>query len=520
VESFVVAAVFLGLVMLVWDCVEVGRNDAANLVNAVFGSRVMQRRTAVYFAGAAVVLGATFASPVMETVRKGIFDPGRLSLEAVITVYISAYVVDTVLLYVFSAFGMPVSTTASLVFELVGASIGVTIASLGASEALEIVHWGKVGEVGLAIVMSIVLSSCAGFLFQRAFRGAIRDDAQNHTRVILHGPWIAGLMLTWLSWFMLLKGLKGLTVVKWLRESTLEAYGVFPVLIVIWFAITIAVLLVLLALKERGTRHLFSATAILGMMCMAFAFGQNDLANCASPGLSVLWLYQHSDQSVAAATAIPISHWALFGCGFLMALGMSTRNAQRVTRAEVNTGSQFDQVALWAPGWCRSLARVVVRPGPPAEDIAPPPALAQGKKMHYDTLRASVIMSVSASVIAFASGRGLPVSTTYVAFAAVVATGWGDRVFQRGDADLKMGRAIWVATSWLLAALIAMVSAAVVAFTILQLGLVGLAVTLGANLLIRFYFKRRADSHEARYHLQAPGQAGSALPAVAADEEA
>lgn len=504
-------AVYVGLGMLVWDCVEVGRNDAANLINAVFGARVMRRRTAVYVAGAAVVLGATFASPVMETVRKGIFDPGQLSLEAVIAVYISVYIVDTVLLYVFSAFGLPVSTTATLVFSLVGGAVGVGLASPGVGDALAVVYWPKVTQVALAIASSIVLSGCAGFLIQRAFRGAIRDDAADPGRVGLHGPWIAGLMLTWLGWFMLLKGFQGVSLAVWIQQTILERYGMFPVLVSSWFVCTMTVQLGLMVMKEAGTRLLFPTMAVLGMVCMAFAFGQNDLANCASPGLSAWWLHRNAEQSVSAATAIPIPPWALFGCGVLMAMGMSTRTAQRVTRAAVNTGSQFDQVALWAPKWCRAVARLVVRSGPPASDIAPPSALTDGKKAHYDSLRASVIMSVSASVIAFASSRGLPVSTTYVAFAAVVATGWGDRVFQRGDADLKMGRAIWVTVSWAMAAAIATVAAGMVAFAIFQFGLLGLALTLGSNLWVRFYFKRRADSHEERYHLH-PERAGGVEP--------
>ena len=73
--DFVVLAAIVGLGMLIWDCVEVGRNDAANLVNAVFGARVLKRRVAVIIAGIAVILGATFSSGVMETARKGIFDP-------------------------------------------------------------------------------------------------------------------------------------------------------------------------------------------------------------------------------------------------------------------------------------------------------------------------------------------------------------------------------------------------------------------------------------------------------------
>ena len=79
--DFLMVAAFIGLGMLVWDCIEVGRNDAANLVNAVFGARVLNRRTAVMIAGAAVILGASFSSPVIETARKGIFDPTILTIQ-------------------------------------------------------------------------------------------------------------------------------------------------------------------------------------------------------------------------------------------------------------------------------------------------------------------------------------------------------------------------------------------------------------------------------------------------------
>ena len=83
-----------------------GRNDAANLINAVFGARILRRRTAILIAGVAAVLGATAASPVIETARKGIFDPLYLAtldgispedaLRMAMTIYVSVYIVDTV----------------------------------------------------------------------------------------------------------------------------------------------------------------------------------------------------------------------------------------------------------------------------------------------------------------------------------------------------------------------------------------------------------------------------------------
>ena len=237
---------------------------------------------------------------------------------------------------------------------------------------------------------------------------------------------------------------------------------------------------------------------------MAFAFGQNDLANAASPGLAGFTLWRHgggADELANLATEIPIPLWALFGCGLLMAMGMLTTYAQRVTRAEINTGSQHDQVTLYAPEWCKALARFFIRLRPGGPPLAPEAKLSEtGKKVHYDTLRASVITAVSGSVIAFASGRGLPVSTTYVAFAAVLGTAISDRVLSRGDADVKIGRAIWVVTCWFLAPLIAIVATGCVATIVFRLSTGGLVVAIALNLGVRFFLKRRADVHEGKHH--------------------
>ena len=502
--DFITIVVVLGLGMLVWDCIEVGRNDAANIVNAVFGSRILRRRTALWISGIAVIVGASAATPVMETARKGIFSPELFTIEAAIVVYISVYLVDTVLLYSYSAYGMPVSTTACLVFELVGASFGIALMNEGLSGAMEVVRWGRVGTVIAAIVVSILLAGIAGFLVQRVFRAAIRDDLQDRQNILLHGPWIAGMMLSWFAWFILLEGLKDVEFIAKLKKVTIDEYGAVVVLFVLWAIGTLVVHLLLIVTGERGSKHLFHVTAVLGMICMAFAFGQNDLANCASPGLSAFWLWQHADKTTAVATQIEIPVWALFCCGSVIVLGMSTRHAQRVTRAAVNTGSQFDRVALYAPLWCQRVAIFLLRLRPKGDALVPEPRLSdRGKKVHYDALRASVIMAVSASVIAMASAQGLPVSTTYVGFAAVLATGLADRVMARGDAELKIGRAIWVILSWFLAALIAVVATACAAIVIYQFTMVGLVLAGLANLSVRMIAKRRSDAQEQRVHQRA-----------------
>ncbi len=494
--DFMTVAAFLGIAMLIWNSLEVGRNDAANLVNAVYGSRVLKRRVAVMIAGTFVMLGAVGSSGVMETARKSIFDPTVLTFSQAMAVYISVYFVNTILLFGFSGFGMPVSTTACLVFSLMGAAVFL--------HGPEGVKWDNAQTVIAGIFVSIAISGVASFMIMRVFRGAIRDKARDRETVLLHGPWIAGLMLTWLIWFMVFKGLAGFSSVKAFKEGIIAQYGLASLLLFLWAGITFVIHMILAFTKGKWAPYLFHVTAVIGMSCMAFAFGQNDLANCASPGLSAFWLWKNQATSTAMATKIPIPLWALFGCGVLMASGMFTSYAQRVTRAEVNTGSQYDEVVLYAPEWCKALARVILRiTGNSGKVLAPPPERThdgEEKKIHFDTLRASLIMAVSASVIAFASGMKLPVSTTYVAFAAVIGSGFSDRVFARGNSDLKLGRAIWVVSCWLISPVIAVLCTGLMVRIVYHLGIGGLALGLALNVAAGFLLKCRADKHEETYH--------------------
>ena len=495
--SFQVVCLALAVIMLVVNTIEVGRNDAANLVNAVYGSRVMRRRPAVLLAGVAVVLGAVMSSDVIDTARKGIFNPAELgaaggvgAIESALAIFAAVYIVNTVLLYGYSAFGMPVSTTACLVFALLGGAMAV---------GFDTINWPTAGKVMLGIFCSIVLSGFGAFVVQRAARGAIRDRSTQLPTLLLHGGWIGGGIISVLSYFLLLKGMKNVGWVKqfneWLNEfneaTDLGIAGILLIL-VMWGLSAIAIHALLVVFRKRAAKLLFPVLAVLGMLAMAFSFGQNDLANCASPGLAIYSILDA--QSVDVGSKIPIAWWKLLVCGLLLFAGMTTKTAERVTKAEVATGSMGDHVALWAPNWCVSLARRVLPLRGRTPSLAPRAGFTKsGRTLHYDALRAAVITSVSAAVISTASGLGLPVSTTYVAFAAVMATGMADRIFQRGDAALKLGRSIWVVTSWILSAIIAAASAFAVAIAVKRFEIVAIVGLVAINLILRRQLKARGD---------------------------
>ncbi|NLX24193.1 MAG: inorganic phosphate transporter [Phycisphaerae bacterium] len=498
---FFIMSGLLAAGMLIWDTVEVGRNDATNLVNAVVGSGVLLRRAAVRVAGIGVVIGATASSQVVETARSGIFEPRGLSIEQAVAIYVAVYIVDTILLYGYSSFGMPISTTACLIFELLGASF--------AMGGFDVVYWGKASTVVSAIICSIFISGIAGFVIQRAVRNAVRDRGDDPAVLRVHGGWIGGGILTSLTYFMIVKGMPGLLKLVpilgagkvWIHETPLR------IAVFIFGMWTIYALIIHLLLKlwgERFARQLFPLLAIFGTVCMGFAFGQNDLANCASPGLSALHLIFHWNEDVSVGTGVPIHWFFLFICGLLLLVGMNTKNAARVIRAAVNTGSQGNTVRLYAPQWCINIARFLLQFRKPAPILAPVAIKAPtGKRSHYDATRACVILTVGGCVIATASSFGLPVSTTYVAFAAVFATGMADRVLQRGDADLKLARTVWVVFSWFASAAIAAVASCGVCLVVYHLGPAGILIGVGGNLLLRSYLRKRGDAQEERVREQA-----------------
>jgi len=311
-------------------------------------------------------------------------------------------------------------------------------------------------------------------------------------------------MAAGLCYFMLLKGMKGLGIIKEFKQTLVAQYGGFGVLLILWMLFAVGIHLLLVIFRHKAARLIFPVLAIIGMLSLAFAFGQNDLANCASPGLAVYALIDHAGKGVEAAVNLAVPRWQLFGCGILLVVGMMTRNAFRVTRAEIRAGSQTDHVALYAPKWCIALAAWILKFKGRGEALAPRPSYSpSGKRMHYDVLRACTITSVSACVIATASSLKLPVSTTYVTFAAVLATGLADRIFQRGDSALKLGRMIWVIASWFISAAIAAVAAGVVCRMVYHLGIWGILIALAANLTVRRVVDRNSEVQEERVRAEA-----------------
>ena len=102
-------------------------NDAVNFLNSAMGSKVASFRTILIVASLGILLGSTFSSGMMEIARNGLFNPGYFTFREVIYIFLAVMLTDIILLDIYNDFGLPTSTTVSLVFELLGSAFLVGI---------------------------------------------------------------------------------------------------------------------------------------------------------------------------------------------------------------------------------------------------------------------------------------------------------------------------------------------------------------------------------------------------------
>ena len=100
-------------------------NDAVNFLNSSIGSRAAPRFVILTIAALGILAGVTFSGGMMEVARKGIFNPGFFTMPELITIFLAVMLTDIILLDLFNSYGLPTSTTVSIVFELLGAAVAV-----------------------------------------------------------------------------------------------------------------------------------------------------------------------------------------------------------------------------------------------------------------------------------------------------------------------------------------------------------------------------------------------------------
>lgn len=142
----------------------IGGNDVANSFGTSVGAKTLTMKQALLVAAVFEVSGAVLAGgEVTDTVRSGIVDLGNVPLAPMDFVYImmAALFGAAVWLLIATKFGLPVSTTHSIIGAIVGGSL--TTGYLTGHGSLEMVQWSEIGEIAISWVLSPTLGGLVAY---------------------------------------------------------------------------------------------------------------------------------------------------------------------------------------------------------------------------------------------------------------------------------------------------------------------------------------------------------------------
>src|SRR5690554_6588517 len=209
----IIIIVLLGLATL--DLIVGVSNDAVNFLNSSIGSKVAPLWVILTVASIGVLFGAMFSSGMMEVARSGVFHPEQFTFPAIMTLFLAVMITDVILLDLFNTFGLPTSTTVSLVFELLGASVAVALFTLWTSDTGgqlgDYINSGKALTIISGIFISIAIAFVVGTIIMYISLLIFSFNYGKRFRYL--GAILGGIALTAIIYFAILKGLKGSVLV-------------------------------------------------------------------------------------------------------------------------------------------------------------------------------------------------------------------------------------------------------------------------------------------------------------------
>jgi PiT family inorganic phosphate transporter len=144
------------LAALLFDYIN-GFHDTANAIATSVSTRALSVRSAIVLAATLNFLGAMAFTKVAKTIGTGIVGPDHLTQMVVLAGVIGAIIWNIITWY----FGLPSSSS----HAIVGGLIGAVIAHFGPSG----LQWSGLQKIVLALVISPILGTIAGFIFVMIF---------------------------------------------------------------------------------------------------------------------------------------------------------------------------------------------------------------------------------------------------------------------------------------------------------------------------------------------------------------
>lgn len=475
-------------VLAISDLVVGVSNDAVNFLNSAIGAKVAPRYIIMIVASAGILVGTTFSSGLMEVARKGIFNPEMFYLPEIMTIFLAVMLTDVLLLDLYNTFGLPTSTTVSIVFELLGAAVAVSIIKVAeagqtATDIIAYINTSKALAIISGILLSVVVAFTVGAIIQYITRLIFTFDFDK--RVKRYGSIFGAATLTAITFFILLKGAKGASFIT----SETSDYIKNNMMTIMFYSLVVWGVIFQLLLWFTNI-NILKPIVLVGTFALALAFAANDLVNFIGVPLAGFSTY-----NIGLDSADPLTHLMvelkgkvgtptilLLLAGVIMVITLwFNKKAQSVTKTEVNLGRQDEGFERFESSL---IARVIVRMSLSFMEIVRKitPAFLQDavnkrfdqskatlKKMDlsdppaFDLLRASVNLMVASILISFATSLKLPLSTTYVTFMVAMGTSLSDRAWGRESAVYRINGVITVIGGWFLTAIMAFTVSAVFA---------------------------------------------------------
>ena len=472
-ETFYLFLIIFLFVLAVFDLSVGVSNDAVNFMNSAIGSKAASFKVIMVIAAIGIFVGASLSNGMMDIARHGIYQPQHFYFSEIMCILLAVMLTDVVLLDIFNSLGMPTSTTVSLVFELLGGTVAISLIKIansnGALQLGDLLNTDKAFTVILAIFLSVAIAFFFGAIVQYISRLIFTFNYKKHMNYFI--GLFGGLAATSILYFMLIKGLKESSFM----EGDLKTMIYSNTDTIVWGALIFFTLLmqVLHWLKV----NVFKVVILLGTFALALAFAGNDLVNFIGVPLAGYSSYMDlmaqggtttTDTFLMESLLEPAKTpwYFLVGSGLVMVIALATsKKAQAVIKTSVDLARQSDGNENFGTS---PVARVLVRTCNNASNTILSVVPLRVKdwidsrfnnneiiledKASFDLVRASVNVVLSGLLIALGTSLKLPLSTTYVAFMVAMGSSLADRAWGRESAVYRITGVLSVIGGWFITA--------------------------------------------------------------------
>ncbi len=500
-------------------------NDAVNFLNSAVGAKAAPMRVIMLVAILGILAGTTFSSGMMEIARSGVFYPGQFHFSEMMIIFLAVMITDVLLLNAFNNFGLPTSTTVSIIFELLGASVIVAIVKIsGSGQTIQdigsYINAGKSLAIISGILLSVVIAFSVGSLVQFISRLFFTFNYQPRLKY-LGGIW-AGFAMTSITYFMVIKGARGASFmspefVKYIEDNTL--------LILTLSFLGCSVIFQFLVMIFRT--NILRIVVLIGTFALAMAFAGNDLVNFIGVPLAGFESFKtfindpasDPDQFLMGSLMKPVvtPTYMLLLAGAVMSVTLVySRKARTVISTSVDLSRQEEGTERFGSTLLsRNIVRLSMNIGEGVNKVMPRRLrdfidrrleVEKKKQLHdpsgkvsFDMIRASVNLVVASILIAFGTSQKLPLSTTYVTFMVAMGTSFADGAWGRESAVYRITGVLSVIGGWFITAIVAFTVTFFVALIMIKGGEISMFVLIAIAVFIlirqqKSYLKREAGA--------------------------